>query len=230
MKEQIKLELAKLQKELSTLENAVSQINKAGKLSSEVVQSVQGLKNKFEHGFKNLIEITEKKITEHSKLSTDKLTAAMAANKVQANDNLKTLNAFKEETSKYIKTSEEKNEKLHKSYEEQITSTNKLLENYLELAKATTKLSTTIEEVDFPQRLDKITVNIGIVNEQVRNVRADIEELPKKQEIASVEKRIKRNNRRTNLTLALVIIALILLVGISFETVFLKFFPDLIKF
>jgi len=63
MKEKITSDLLKLEQELSTLDNAVSQINKAEKLSTETINSVKELQKKFSAGIEQIVsnvEITEK--------------------------------------------------------------------------------------------------------------------------------------------------------------------------
>ena len=229
MREQIQLELAKLQTELSTLGTAVSQINKAEKLSTELVESIQAVKDNFDTKITELLTKVEEQISEHSKISTDKVTAAMAAHKQQAGENTSSLNSFKVETEKYISFSEEKLSEIRKQVTDQIATTDKLLANYLELAKSTTNLSKSIDNVNFPERLDQITVNIGILNDHIRNIETDLSKVSRQEQSLILEKKLNKSNRRAVLTIVLLVIAILILTGIGFETILLKYFPELLE-
>lgn len=66
--------------------------------------------------------------------------------------------------------SAEKIAQLSKSQQAQVANTDKILNSYLELAQSTAELRSKIEQIDFPERLNKVTALISaLTDEQQQN-------------------------------------------------------------
>jgi len=141
MKERINKELIKLQDQLSTLDKAVSHINKAGKISDEVIMSVKKLHQQYAEQLQLLSRLLETSLKE-SKTHTEnrlnflsdehqlmlKKTASLLNNYEKLGDN-----TFKQYTN-YINKSfihtVENVEKLTKLHELQLQETKNLLNHF----------------------------------------------------------------------------------------------------
>lgn len=247
MKEKINQELVKLEKELSSLDNAVSQIRKAEKISTEVIDAVKKLHTKYTESIEKINSNTETHLNESVKKTEEKILETIDFQKQQAENIFQKQKDQIEESRKII--TELKNEITHTGektnteiqiiidnnkteiktlteiHYKQINEVNSLLKNYLDLADSANKLSESIEQVNFPQRLDKITVNIGDINKEIRNILANIKILSEDDSIEILQKRVRKNNRKINFTILMVILIFLILIFLGYEIIFLKYFP-----
>ncbi len=260
MKEKINQELGRLQKELGKLENAVKQIQRAEEISSEVVNAVKILQEKYANGFINIESKTDKFLSDSLTANEKKINNFIESNK---KENERVLNVHKKHVNEIIssqkkqiaeskkiisdlqrnvKQNEQKNisalqkhteetkkivNKLIYSHKQQINEVNTLLDNYLSLAKSTAQLSDKIDTIDFPKKLDNISTNIDDMNLEIRKIQENIKKIETDETLSVVQKKIKRANKRTNFTIFLAFVIIIMLFALGYELVFIKYFPDL---
>ncbi len=248
MKEKINQELVKLEKELSSLNSAVSQIRKAEKISTEVIDAVKKLHTKYTESLEKVNTNTESHLNESVKKTEEKILETIDFQKEQAknifgnqktqieeskklitdlrNEIISSGKKNNDEVQKIIEDNKTQVKTLTDTHHKQIDEINSLLNNYLNLADSTNKLSDKIEEVNFPQRLDKISVNIGDINNEIRNILGHIRDLSEDDSIEVLQKKVRKNNRKINFTIFMVIITFIILLFLGYEIIFLKYFPN----
>ncbi len=227
MKDQINQELIKLQTELGNLGSAVSQISKAEKLSSEIVAAVQDMQSKYEAQFEKISGHFENYLSQLTKNSEDNFQKSVEKNAADSEEIQKIVAHISAEAHNLLSETQSQVGILVEHHSSQITEINNLLQSYLQLAKSTTALSVQIEKVDFPTRMDKITVNIGEMNSEIRQIQAHLKSIADNPVLANLENRIRKNNKKINFIAGLAIIALLLLLGLTYEIIILKYFPQL---
>jgi hypothetical protein len=183
MEEQINLELVKLQEELNLLDSAVKQIEKAGAISTSVVEAVKGVQEQYG---KYLQRIAGK---------------------------------FDEYLEKSYSNSNTNLLGVTDSHQKQITEVQKLLDSYVELAEATSRLPEEINKVDFPVRLDRIDAMVNDINSGILNTQKMIDNSEKRmrselQKISEFDKKLKNQNGQLAFLKIMLIISVLLTVGL----------------
>ena len=146
MKDRINKELTKLQKELGTLNNAVSQIAKAEKISTELVKSVQDLNGKYNIQFEKIIKQFDTYLNESKKQTEKLLIDSISGQQKHLDESKKILTELKSEIKKLLTETQKNTKKLIEQHTAQVSGINKLLKSYLELAQSTAKLIEQIAE------------------------------------------------------------------------------------
>ena len=174
------------------------QITDSGKL-------IAGLQDNVKQSDKTHTESLQKQTQDNK----EAINTLINSNKEQTEDDKKIINLLVE------------------SHKEQVNEVSTLLNNYLELAETTAQLSTNINSVDFPQRFDIISANIGEMNSQIRTVQENIKAIEEDDTLAVLQKRVSRSNKRANFNMFLAFVIVMLLSVLAYELVFVKYFPDL---
>ncbi len=230
MNEKINKELTRLQKELQDLESATKQIKKAESIASQVTLSVQNIQKKYTDHLENIKQETQKLLKEHAEISAKKTSKLVdttnnfisQVEKKTAENNQ--LNQTK--INQFLDSSISSNNTIINKHKEQIEKVEELLESYLKLAVSTGQLSDKISEVKFPERLDRIMINTGEIQTQIRQIQSNIQTIQDDERLDTLTKKLKRNTRRTNWVL---IIALLTLLSSVFSGYFIvaKYLPQL---
>jgi len=111
------------------------------------------------------------------------------------------------------------------SHKNQIEEVQSILSGYMNLAQTTTKLTQTIETVDFPQRLSEVEAAVQEMKQEFENTQMLVMSVEKnlKKELSYLKSNATRNNTDNKMIKTLLIISTVLLAGISFG-VFYNFF------
>jgi hypothetical protein len=227
MKDKINSELTKLQTELGNLGNAVSQISKAEKLSNELLSTVKEIQQKYDSQFEKIISHYDSFLAQNSKLGEEHIVKTSEKYVSDVENTRQALAQISAETQNLLNETKDQIGVLVAHHSSQITETNNLLQSYLELAKATTALSVQIEKVDFPVRLDKISINIGEMNSEIRQIQSHIKSIADDPVLMQMEARMRRTNKKLNWLTVLVVISLLLLAGLTYEIIVIKYLPGL---
>ncbi len=224
MKEKINHELIKLQQELSKIQSAASQLSKAEKASSDVINAVNELQAKYDKSLNKILTLTEEYLKKNNNDTQKSLENILNPHKAELEAASKAIL----ELEKTIKKSEQKSSdalnKLAVGHKQQIDSVNKILRNYLDLAASTAKLSDKIDTVDFPEYLTRISTNISEIGGEITTLRTNLSLV--NPVIETLEKRIKRNNKKINFAMTVGILAFIVLLFVAYQTVLIRYFPE----
>ncbi len=226
MNDKINKELIKIQTELSTLDNAVAQIDKAGTTATEVIKTIREVQGKYSNHLEfiqnkvdELLDKSgknaEEKIEEIRKIFTDYHTQTVKTQ--QLNNNL---------IESTIKKNDEQITALTSKHSQQVADVQKLMDGYMELAKSSATLNQEIQEVDFPSRLQNLENAAKQLNDVQVQLKTDIQSVDETEQ--EVLKKLKKENRRSgiNLTLNILIFIIVLVVGLE---VLLHYFPDMME-
>lgn len=226
MNEIINNELAKLQNELSTLGTAVSKIDQAEKLSTEVVKSVQELHGKYKESFDLLEKETKKYYKDNLNDTNKKVSEIIDEIKKQSENSKKTLEDLQSQILKSDKKNTEEVNKLIESHKIQIEKVENLLKSYLDLANSTALLTDKINKIDFARKFDKLYANMSELNIEIRTVKEIALDTAKNETLDFLQKRLKKNNRKTNFVMFLTILSFLAIIFMAYQFVVLKYFPD----
>mgnify|MGYP005844050091 CR=1 FL=1 len=237
MKEKINKELTRLQKELQDLESAAEQIKKAETIATEVTQSVRDIQKKYGEHLDAIQSQTQTTLKEQSEKTQKTIDTLSEKQKLQIEDSKKQLDDLKKELgesntanskklNEYLDKSLESNRQMFESHEKQVAEVNKLLANYLDLAESAGKLAERIDQVNFPERLDKITINTGEIQTQIRQIQNNVQGIRSDTRLDILSKKLKKNTRRTNYILLFGILSFIMLLFTSYALL-VKYLPQL---
>jgi chromosome segregation ATPase len=237
MKEKINKELTRLQKELQDLESAAEQIKKAETIATEVTQSVRDIQKKYGEHLDAIQSQTQTTLKEQSEKTQKTIETLSEKQKLQIEDSKKQLDDLKKELgesntanskklNEYLDKSLESNRQMFESHEKQVAEVNKLLANYLDLAESAGKLAERIDQVNFPERLDKITINTGEIQTQIRQIQNNVQGIRSDTRLDVLSKKLKKNTRRTNYILLFGILSFIMLLFTSYALL-IKYLPQL---
>ena len=226
MKAQINSELLKLQEELGTLDSAVSEITKAGKLSETIIENTRhihksyeaqldkvqqlyseflnktyhhtenNVRKIFEH-FQEKIQDEEKILEKYTELSikTEDLTheylkSITDESKKQIinliNDAGSNLEEQKEILKLYVTSTKNELQKLIDSHNNRIAEEEKILTSYLDLAQSTAKLTDYLKNIDFDEKLDKITQSITEIKETQATTKKQLDDISEDEKLEQV--------------------------------------------
>ena len=234
MNDLINKELIKIQDELSALDNAVNQVEKAGTTAQELIKAIREVQAKYQSHLDyvqkkvdELLNSSEKntqqkleEVTKHFKEQAEEIRKIFAEYHVETIKTQQANNSLLEDT---IKKNDKQITDLTTKHSRQVTNISKLMDSYMDLAKSTATLNQAIQAVDFPTRLQNLENAAVQLNKVQVQLGTDVKTLEDtQQEILS---KIKKSNRRagTNVILNILIFAAIL----AFAGLFaFKFFPQ----
>ncbi|MEA2041246.1 MAG: hypothetical protein U9N85_01665 [Bacteroidota bacterium] len=237
MKDQINKELTRLQKELQGIESAVTQINKAESIASQVTKSVKEIQSKYIEHLDALKKQTKDILDKNSEASLKNIQTLTDSHQKEMAKTNKEIQALKtdivdinkkntDQIKQLSKETHQGNVELTSSHEKQMAEVNKLLANYLELAESTGKLSERISHVNFPERLDKITINTGEIQTQIRQLQNNMQALRADTRLNTLTKKLKKNTKRTNFVVLLGVLSFVMLLFTSYA-LFVKYMPQM---
>jgi DNA repair exonuclease SbcCD ATPase subunit len=226
MTEKINDELVKLQNELSSLGSAVSKINEAEKIASEVVKSVQELQTKYKESFENIAKETKQFFTDNLNETKKNVAVAIADLKKQTEESKKSLTELQNNlNNSNSKTSVDLNTVID-SHSVQIQKVDALLKSYLDLANSTALLTNKIDKIDFSGNFDKIYANMTELNIEIRTVKEISIDNAKNDMLEVVHKRLIKNTKRTNAILYIAGFSLLFMLLAAFQFAAMKYFPE----
>lgn len=226
MNEKINKELANLQNELAILDNAVKQISKAEKLSTEVIKSVEGLNQKYKESFDKIFIETQTYFKKNTTENEKEITVLINDYKKRTEESKKTLDKIQSDNSKNLIKSSNDIVKLIDSHKTQLNKVDSLLESYIDLAKSTAKLSDKLDVVDITEQFNKLSANLSEINVEVRTVKEIVMDTVKTETLALLQKRLRRNNRKVNFTMYLMIVSFIIVALMAYQFAVIKYFPE----
>ena len=159
--------LVALQEQLEKLDTASQQIEKIKATSKSVIDAMATLQHKYITHLDALASENKMKLQGHEKLFHEQLIKSKEANSKLVQDTEKAIEEIKEALNDNI----EKNQKIHKKNSEEITSHLTLYSEFVGNVEALTK---TIENVSFPNRLDKLDNTVSAINLGIQNVQSSI--------------------------------------------------------
>ncbi len=235
MNDLINKELIKIQDELSALDNAVNQIEKAGTTANEVIKAIREVQAKYQSHLDYIKKKTDEVLSGSEKNTQEKLEEITAFFKNQAEEIRKIFAEYHVETIKTqqanntllentIKKNDEQITDLTTKHGKQVANINKLMDSYMDLAKSTATLNQAIQEVDFPVRLKNLenaAVQLNKVQVQLGN---DIKTIDETQ--SEVLKKLKKSNRKANVNIFFNVLIFIVVLFLALK-LSLDYFPQL---
>ncbi len=234
MNDLINKELIKIQDELSALDNAVNQIEKAGTTANEVIKAVRELQAKYKSHLDYIQKKVDELLNKSEENAQNKLQEIAENFKNQAEEIRKIFVDYHQETIKTqqagnsllentIKKNDEQISELTAKHSKQVANISKLMDSYMDLAKSTATLNQEIQEVDFPTRLQNLENAAVQLNKVQVQLGTDIKTIDdSQQEILS---KLKKSNRRAGTNLVLNILILIAILAFAGMFAF-KFYPQ----
>lgn len=198
--------LQALQAQLEKLESASQQIDQVKDISASVIGSMATLQDKYASHLEAL-SIENKNFTErHEKLLKEQLNINKEATSKLVADTQSTLNQI----SNALNDNIEKSTKIQKENGDQISSH---LTHYSEFVKKVEILTSTIQSVNFPNRLDKLdntvsAINIGIQNLQTAQSTSEkniLEELKENKKVIESEFQASKEQIKSTKNILLII-------------------------
>ena len=238
MNDKINNELVKIQDELSALDTAVKQIEKAETVASGVIKSIKELQGKYNNHLdfiqKQVGELLEKNEAQAADrlndISEDFKKQAEEISNVFAEYHKKTV-ATQNENSDILKRSLSKTDQqiyqISASHNKQIDDVNVLIKRYMDLAQSTAVLNEDIINIDFPVRLKNLESAAKQLNQVQVELNNDFQSIDSKS--TEILKKVKKQNRKSTTIMIFTILSFIIVAGIGFD-VLLKYFPGLLSF
>ncbi len=233
MDEKINAELQKLQDELVALDSAVKQIEKAGQISTDVINAVKAVEAKYaEHLDQILSQYSEYLNSSYRHVETN-INDLLLSHKAQVEEITQTLVKFQKSEEAQTQTFNTTLAQAKAATERQVTDitaamnsqlkdVNKMLNNYLDLAQAAARLYDKVDSVDFPARFTKTEVMIGSTYNEINAIKVHLQNITEINE--SQSKMIRVQNRKFNIVLTLLFI--FSLMGAAAFIIF-KYYPYL---
>lgn len=237
MKEKINKELTRLQKELQNLESAAAQIKKAETVASQLTESVQAIQKKYGQHLDTIQSETQNLLKSQAEKARSTIDSLSEKQNKLTEETRAQLEALKNELSEsgaknheklneYLDKNLESNKLLFDSHNKQVAEIHRLLENYLDLAESTGQLSDRIGQVNFPERLDKITINTSEIQTQIRQIQNSVLSLQADTRIDTLTTKVKKNTRRTNWVLLFAVLSFLMMLFTSYALL-VKYLPQM---
>ena len=238
MNEKINNELIKIQDELSALDTAVKQIEKAESVATSVIKTINELQGKYS----NHLDFIQKQVDGILSQSTSQADSLVKDLSEKYTKQLEEVSEIFEDFHKKTVTAQNQNNDLIKrtldktdsqiyqissSHNKQIEEVHTLLQNYLELAQSTATLTTEVQKINFPVRLGNLENAAKQLNQVQVQLKDDFQTFENKSD--EILKNSRKSRRRITTTMILVIIGLVIVGGIGMD-VLLKYFPNLLDF
>lgn len=237
MNDKVNKELIKIQDELSILDNAVTQIDKAGSTATEVIKTIREVQGKYSSHLEFIQKKVDELLDKSSKDAKETLEELSGNYKKQAEEIRKIFTDYHNETVKSqqssngllestIKKNDEQISSLTSKHKQQVAEVSNLMEGYMDLAKSTANLNQEIQEVDFPTRLQNIENAAKQLNKVQVQLKNDIQTVDETEQ--EILKKLKKSNRRSGINMILNILILVSILGVGFE-VMLNYFPEMLE-
>lgn len=226
MNETINKELENLQNELATLDTAVKQISKAEKLSSEIVKAIESLNKKYQESFDKIFAETQKLFEKNSTENEKKITVLITDYQRRTQESKAIFDKIQTENTTIAQTNAAEIENLIESHKIQLQKVDSMLESYIELAESTSKLADKIDNIYFEQQFNKLSANLSEINIEVRTVKEIATDTVKKETLDLLQKRLRRNNRKVNFTMYLMIATFVIVALMAYQFAVIKYFPE----
>jgi chromosome segregation ATPase len=238
MNEKINNELLKIQDELSALEGAVKQIEKAETVASSVIKTINELQGKYSNHLdfiqKQVGDILEQTSGKANSLVDDlseKYTQQLEeVSEIFEDYHKKTVSTQNQNNVLIRKTLEKTDSQIYQlssSHNKQIEEVNSLLTNYLDLAQSTATLTEEVQKINFPKRLGNLENAAKQLNQVQVQLKDDFSSFDEKSD--SILKNTKKTRRRTTTTMIIAFLTLITVLGIGLK-VALDYWPTLLDF
>ncbi|MCF6240891.1 MAG: hypothetical protein L3J74_06045 [Bacteroidales bacterium] len=235
MNDMINKELIKIQDELTTLDNAVNQIEKAGTTATEVIKAIREVQAKYQSHLDYIKKKTDEVLNNSEKNTQEKLEEVTAYFKNQAEEIRKIFAEYHVETIKTqqtnntllentIKKNDEQITDLTTKHSKQVANISKLMDSYMDLAQSTATLNQAIQEVDFPVRLKNLENAAVQLNKVQVQLGKDIKTIDDTQN--EVLKKLKKSNRKANVNIFINILIFIVVLFIALK-LSLDYFPQI---
>lgn len=235
MDEIINKELIKIQDELTSLESAAKQIEKAESIANSVITSIRELQGKYTNHLDYITKQVDSLLTQSgSKTETlvnglsEKYTKQLEEVTGIFEDFHKQTVSMQNQNNDLIKRTVEKTDsqvyQISASHNKQIEEVHTLLQNYLELAQSTATLTELVQKIDFPKRLGNLENAAMQLNQVQVQLKTDFQAIETTN--AEVLKRTKSVSKKSTVTLIFVILIFAGVAGVFIST----FFPQLLDF
>jgi ElaB/YqjD/DUF883 family membrane-anchored ribosome-binding protein len=235
MDEIINKELIKIQDELTSLESAAKQIEKAESIANSVITSIRELQGKYTNHLDYITKQVDSLLTQSgSKTETlvnnlsEKYTKQLEEVTGIFEDFHKQTVSMQNQNNDLIKRTVEKTDsqvyQISASHNKQIEEVHTLLQNYLELAQSTATLTELVQKIDFPKRLSNLENAAMQLNQVQVQLKTDFQTIEVTN--ADVLKRTKSVSKKSTITLIFVILIFAGVAAVSIAT----FFPQLLDF
>ena len=238
MDELINNELIKIQDELSALDSAVKQIEKAEMVASSVIKTITELQGKYT----NHLDFIQKQVStlfSNTDLQVQGLTKELSEKYTQQLQEVSSI--FEDYHKKTVLTQSQNNDLIKRtldktdsqiyqisaSHGKQIEEVQTLLTNYLDLAQTTAKLNEEVQKINFPKRLGNLESAAMQLNQVQVQLKEDFQSLEDKNE--ALKKYTKKINTKTTITLIFTVLVFIIVAAIGVELLF-KVFPELMEY
>jgi len=238
MDEKINNELIKIQDELTALDNAVKQIEKAESIASSVIKSITELQGKYS----NHLDFIQKQVDSSITQSTGQAQSLVKDLSDKYTSQLQEVSGIFENYHKATVTAQNQNNDLIKrtldrtdsqiyqlsaSHNKQIEEVHTLLQSYLELAQTTAKLNDELQKINFPQRLGNLENAAVQLNQIQVQLKTDFDTFDLKH--AEIQKSTQKLNKKSTITMAFIIATFVIVTAIGVELVF-RVFPQLMEY
>jgi len=235
MNDKINKELIKIQDELSSLDTAVAQIDKAGTTATEVIKAIREVQGKYSSHIEFVQNKVDELLDKSGKNAEQKIEELSENYKNQAEEIRKIFTDYHNETVKNqqsntdlieltIKKNDEQISALTSKHGQQVADVSKLMDGYMDLAKSSATLNQEIQEVDFPTRLQNLENAAKQLNQVQVQLKEDIQTVDETEQ--KILKGIKKANRRSGINLIFTILIFIAVLGVGLE-VMLHYFPEM---
>lgn len=235
MNDLINKELIKIQDELSALDNAVNQIEKAGTTANEVIKAIREVQSKYQSHLDYVRKKVDELLSSSEKNTQNKLEEITTHFKNQAEEIRKIFAEYHVET---IKTQQANNTLLENTIKKndvqitdlatkhgkQLANISKLMDSYMDLAKSTATLNQEIQEIDFHTRLQNLENAAIQLNKVQVQLGTDIKTIDETQN--EVLKKLKKSNRKANVNIFFNILTFVVVLYIALKFSF-DYFPQL---
>lgn len=226
MNDKINKELIKIQDELSTLDNAVLQIDKAGITAAELIKTIREVQGKYS----NHLEFVQNKVDElldkSGKNAEQKLEEIRKIFVDYHNETIKRQQSNNDLIELTIKRNDQQVNAITSKHEQQVKDVSKLMNGYMDLAKSSATLNQEIQEVDFPTRLQNLENAAKQLNKVQIQLNNDIQAVDETEQ--EILKKIKKQSRRSGINLIFTILIFIIVLGVGLEVMF-HYFPEMME-
>jgi len=238
MNEKINNELVKIQDELSALDTAVKQIEKAESVASNVIKTISELQGKYS----NHLDFIQKQVDEILSKNSSKADTLVQDLSDKYTKQLEEVSEIFEDYHKKTVTTQNQNNELIKktinktdsqiyqlssSHNKQIEEVHGLLANYLDLAQSTATLTDEVQQINFPKRLGNLENAAKQLNQVQVQLREDFETFETKSD--QILKNTKKTRKRATATMIMTFITLVGILGIGLK-IALDYWPTLLDF
>ncbi|MFN8254092.1 MAG: hypothetical protein U0W24_00265 [Bacteroidales bacterium] len=238
MDELINNELIKIQDELSALDGAVKQIEKAEMVATSVIKTITELQGKYANHLdfiqkqvSTLFSNTDMQVQGLTKELSEKYTMQLQEVSSIFEDYHKKTVLTQNQNNDLIKRTLDKTDsqiyQISASHNKQIEEVHTLLSNYLDLAQTTAKLNEEVQKINFPKRLGNLESAAMQLNQVQVQLKNDF--LVMETSASEIKKYNKKINTKTTITLILVVLIFLVVGAIGGELLF-RVFPELMNY